>query len=159
MLAVTKSANVSVPSIFPPQLRPASALSLSNSCFAFRRSGTGGKSAMEAATRLAWFDANGAGLSLPIASAAQRTISVLKRRTIAGQPDFPHGAAESAYAARGVGARRLPARAEDVSVFAPQAPGFAGDHGVTLRTGLSDALALQGAPFPRAVASRRPQVI
>ena len=60
---------------------------------------------MEAATRLSRFNASSAWLSLPIASAAEWTIPVLKGRTIAGQPDLPNGAAESGHVARRVRAR------------------------------------------------------
>ena len=47
----------------PGRLRPASALSTSNSRFPFRRAGTSGESAMESATRLARFDATGARMA------------------------------------------------------------------------------------------------
>src|SRR5208283_2169831 len=74
-----RARQVSVASLALPDLRPASTLSLGDSCFALGRAGTGGKPAMESAARLTCFDPNGAGLSLPVARPTLRPVLVLER--------------------------------------------------------------------------------
>src|SRR5829696_5354680 len=57
----------------------------------FSRTGTPGTSAMEAAARLAGLNANGARVSLPIASPAAWAVLTLERRAVGSQADRPHG--------------------------------------------------------------------
>lgn len=102
---------------------------------------------MESVTRLAWFDPNGARLSLPRASLTLRPILVLEGRPIARQSDRPHGEARSAYATLTLRSRRPVTGADHEPVFVPFAPSIAVDLGASGRTGLDDAGALQSARF------------
>jgi hypothetical protein len=63
--------------------RPPSPLGRGDARLAFRRTGSCGKSTMEAAARFAGLDANGAWPSLAILSPAPRPMFPLKRRPVA----------------------------------------------------------------------------
>jgi hypothetical protein len=95
-----------------------------------------GKSAMKAAARLAWFDANFARAPPSIASPAERAILAPQRRTVTRQSDRAHGNAGRAYTTRELRAGRLATGADHKAVLMPITPSFAGDRTAGRRSGL-----------------------
>jgi hypothetical protein len=116
--------------------RPPPTLGGSDPLPTFRRARARGKSAMKAAARLPWFDANAARAPLPIARPTARAIFARERRTVTGQSDRSHGKARRAYAACRLGAGRLSTGADHKAVSVPITPSFAGDTTAGRRSGL-----------------------